>query len=272
MRPADQRRGVVSGAIIAPMNVRWWIAPLVCGLLGCQLAEPGAEDGSEEESSVYFPIPVPRIFDRDPKPSHVIYLNREGALLQAGADEASENRSSIVANAELEEHAIPEFRGSARSWDRMVSCLRGQFEAYDVAIVEERPTRPGYMMAVFGGRPGPLGGHQHGAGVTGLAPFSGEPIENAVVLVFTRQLRERAQQTCETAAMEIAHAFGLDHTRHCRDLMSYRRPCGRRRFMDEAAACGEHEDRSCGDGNAAQNSHALLLDVLGPTRTGEPDD
>ncbi len=224
-----------------------------------------------DDEHVYIPIPVPLISDRTPKPSRIIYLNREGATLYAGADEASANRSGIVSSAHLESFDVPAFRGTPRQWDDMVTCLRDQFAAYDVSIVEQRPLVPGYVMAVVGGEPGRLAdgvAHQHGV-LTGLAPFNGQPVENAVVLIFSRTLRERPRATCETAAMEIAHAYGLDHAMHCGDVMSYLRPCGRRRFSDRAVPCGEHEARACGDGEATQNSHRRLLEVLGPARTPE---
>ena len=215
-------------------------------------------------------MPGPEIVGREPKTAHLIYLNREGALLTAGRDESSFNQSSIVTNAELERFEIPEFRGSARRWDDIVECIRRHFEPYDVEIVEERPIDPGYVMVMMGGEVGELlASHSAHGHITGLAPFNGRPIENAVVLVFTRTLRESARRSCETAAMEIAHAYGLDHTRSCRDLMSYQRPCGRRRFYDEPAACGEHEDRPCMNGGEAQNSHAMLLEVLGEHGTRE---
>ncbi|HHH28859.1 MAG TPA: hypothetical protein ENK57_11020 [Polyangiaceae bacterium] len=236
---------------------------LLIVLPGCQ---PDDSPSAEPSPPVYLPVVVQELLDREPKPSHIIYLNREGATLVPGPDEASLNRSSIIENAELESYVVPAFRGSARRWDDIVTCIRGHFEPYDVEIVEQRPTEPGYLMALMGGRAeglGPSDGHDHGT-VTGLAPFNGQAVENAVVLVFTRALRERTQSSCETAAMEIAHAYGLDHTTQCRDIMTYKRRCTRRRrFYDQPAACGEHEDREC-RGGGMQNSHQMLLDVLGP--------
>lgn len=236
--------------------------------LGCAEDPPHAQASDEV---LYVPVPVPRVEDRQPKPSRILYLNREGAVLLPGADEASRNESGIVQLANVESYAVPAFRGTPRQWDQLVSCIRGHFAPYDLAIVDQRPVVPGYMMAVFGGEPGPLGPsqHTHGRGVTGLAPFNGQPIENAVVLIFTRTLRENPTRTCETAAMEIAHAFGLDHAMHCGDLMSYMRPCGARRFQDRAVPCGEHEERECGNGQPSQSSHQRLLEVLGPAEPEE---
>jgi hypothetical protein len=236
----------------------------LAAILLCACAQP-AENGADPDPPIYLPMPVPPILDRALKPSRVIYLNREGARLVPGSDEASRNQSGIVALANVSSFDVPAYRGTPRQWDTLVSCIRGHFAPYDVDVVDQRPVAPGYMMAMFGGEPGVLastvGAHSHG--VTGLAPFSGQPVENAVVLIFTRTMRENGTRTCETAAMEIAHAFGLDHAMHCGDVMSYLRPCGRRRFQDRAVPCGEHEERECGNGEASQSSHRRLLEVLG---------
>lgn len=237
---------------------------------GCGLGR--SEDGEPLAPQIYLPVEVPVVIGRDPKASRIVYLNREGATLYAGTDESSVNRSNIVAIAGRETFTVPAFRGTARAWERFVGCLRGHFEAYDVEIVEQRPLVPGYLMAVVGGEPGPLAEAsaqplRRGSLLGGLAPYNGQPVENAVVLVFARSLRERPDAVCETAASEIAHAYGLDHAMHCGELMSYVRPCGRRRFLERSLPCGEHEPRPCGDGSETQSSHARLLEILGPRGT-----
>lgn len=237
------------------------------------------------------PVPLPDVVR--PPVVRTVYLNREGATLRAGRDDSRRNLSSIVKSAGVSEATIPGFQGSGRRWTEIVACIREHFAPYDVDVVERRPMAGRYVMAVLGGRPRDLGGdplagaaaseaHDHGPGtdpdhdhrpvgaanVTGLAPFNGKPIPDAVVLIFARSLQERARDVCETAAMEIAHAYGLDHAYLCSDLMSYLKPCGRRRFQDEPAPCGEHEPRRCKGGAETQSSHQRLLDVLGPADEG----
>lgn len=213
-----------------------------------------------------------------------IYLNREGARLTGGTDDSARNVSVIVQNAGRSEVAIPPFAGTPQRWRQIVSCVRELFDAYDVAVVDQRPVDGvPFVMAVIGGTgalleggaPAPTEGaahddHEHGidfARVSGLAPYNEKLVPDAVVLVFSATLRERALDTCETAAMEIAHAFGLDHARHCGDLMSYLPRCGRRSFRDEDLRCGELEDRDCRSDRPTQNAHRHLLEIFGPKRT-----
>ena len=101
-----------------------------------------------------------------------------------------------------------------------------------------------------------------------MAPFHGNPIGGAVVFVFTSTLKNRLEDSCDTAAMEIAHAYGLDHSFHCRDVMTYKKRCGTRRFVDEDTPCGEDEPRTCTGGAKTQNSHKRLASLLG-SRNGK---
>jgi hypothetical protein len=203
------------------------------------------------------------------KPSRIVYLNREGAELIGGPDDAAFNVSSIVAGNPSNRASMPAFGGTAARWSAIVKCIREKFAPFAVRVVERRPVEGEYIMAVLGGRVQDLGlqveggiGHSH---AVGLAPFNGEAIPNAVVFVFTRSLGDSAQGTCEAAGMEIAHAYGLDHARNCRDLMTYMPRCGPRRFVDQDASCGEHAARSCEGGHPTQNSYRHLLRLLGPS-------
>lgn len=206
-----------------------------------------------------------------PKPNKVVYLNREGVLLRSGADDATLNMSSIVANSGRASAFIPPFSGSPRRWNQITACIREKFKPFDVKIVEQRPLDGDFVMAVLGGTPKDLGltkksdQHFH---ATGLAPFNGEVVPNAVVLVFTRSLRHAVRSVCETAAMEIAHAYGLDHSRHCKDLMTYMKPCGKKRFTDRDVVCGEHANRDCHGDKPTQNAYRYMMTLLGPATGG----
>lgn len=215
-------------------------------------------------------------------PSKVIYLNREGVTLTSGRDDASENRSSLVDAGETA--SIPAFSGSDRSWRRLKKCVEKKFVDFDVQVVDRRPVSGDYVMVAVGGRPKDLG-LEDGAfeNAAGLAPFNGRPIPGAVVLVFARTVGNAVTAMCETAAHEIGHAYGLDHARHCSDLMTYMPRCGARVFLDRNVSCGEHTSRECKTPRGVQahdhvhehmhdhapeapkqNSYAHMMKVLGP--------
>ena len=200
---------------------------------------------------------------RAPRVMKTIYLHRGGATLSAGVDDSHQNRSSVVRGAGLETVTIPAFAGSDRRWKEVVACVKKQYDRFDVVVTDERPRDRGYVMVVFGGAPKLL---KAGKRVGGLAPFNSETIEDPVVFVFSRALSEQLRPVCETAAMEIAHTYGLDHEHTCKDPMGYLGGCGARWFQDKEYPCGEHKARACADGKPTQNSVARLTSVLGSRR------
>lgn len=205
-----------------------------------------------------------RVLDRKPQASKTIFLDGTGPELVAGTDDAGNGVSSVIASGSKATVKVPKWSGSKRNWKKLVKCVQEQFSPFDVVVTDERPTENDFMLAVVGGRAKDIGvksGH-----VGGLAPFNSKVIPRAVVFAFSRTLRNRVQTVCETLAMEIAHAYGLDHAYHCPDAMTYLRGCGKKRFRDKTVPCGEKKKRACADGNPTQNSVQRLTAVLGPSR------
>ena len=195
----------------------------------------------------------------------MVYLNREGARLVTGQNDASRNRASLVAAVGADVIEYPPYSGSHTRWKALVKCARAKFARYDVTIVDQRPVARGYMMVMIGGTPSVLGAaRRKHRRTTGLAPFNGENVEEAVVFVFSAAMKNSTRATCETLGHEVAHAYGLDHAYHCRSLMTYKRACGTKRFLDEEVPCGELKKRKCIDGVDTQNAHARLIALLGP--------
>ena len=122
-------------------------------------------------------------------------------------------------------------------------------------------------MAVVGGKPDAVGYQSRHVG--GLAPFSGEVVHDAVVFAFADTLRNRKRAVCNTIAMEVAHAYGLDHAYDCSDVMTYLPDCGPKYFRDKDVACGERKPRMCPGGRETQNSYRTLKELVG-TKPQQP--
>ncbi|MBK9032737.1 MAG: hypothetical protein IPL61_15955 [Myxococcales bacterium] len=204
------------------------------------------------------PPPVPR----------VIFLDRSPRTISPGVDDAAVGVSSVIAHQGDLPRSVPGWKGTAKGWKDLVACVQKMFAPFDVVVTDQPPTTPEHILVAVGGRPKDIGVKD--AQVAGLAPFSGEVIPRAVVFAFAATQSHQAQGVCETLAMEVAHAYGLDHEYLCSDVMSYLRPCGKRKFVDKDARCGEKKARDCAGGAPTQNSHRRLLSVLGPPAPATP--
>jgi len=215
--------------------------------------------------------------------SRVIYLNRDGALLLPGDNDARTDRSSIV----TQPVSITPWDIDDDTWADTVACMRGMYARFDVEVTDVDPGDTPHVEAIFGGHPSDVGLPDE---VAGVSPFTTDCsiIENSIVFTFTDVLPDDAQLMCEVMAQEIAHSYGLDHQLTPEDPMTYLDYDGDREFQNEMAACGEFESRACGiDGSVCrdgQNSVALLTSRLGrrdaegsdaspgvPTTTTEPE-
>jgi len=249
------------------------VAALLAGLMvtAARKGEKRSIKQSGDFLDITVRLPLPWLFSgKKPRPNKTIYLNREGATLRGGGDDATHNRATLAGGSIKDTIEVPAWRGSYARWATVTKCIRKAFAPFDVEIVERRPVGTDYMMVLLGGNPKLLRNREGKAHLkaTGMAPHNGMPIHNAVVLVFSRFMRESARRTCETAAHEIAHAYGLDHSYHCRDFMTYLGYCGVKRFVDKAVPCGEKKKRNCHGGRGLQNSYQDLLKVLGSRTQG----
>jgi len=239
------------------------VAALTAGLVAGVTVQMRMRTGTWKMPEVDDVIQVMKPATPPPAPK-VIVLERGPVTLTPGTDDAAANVSGVV----LARHpegpvSMPGWKGSKAGWSKLVACVRKQFAPFDVAVVEERPVDDDeYILVAVGGRPKTLGlKDKH---VTGLAPFNGEVIPRAVVFAFAAQVNHYVRTTCETIAMEVAHAYGLDHEYLCKDVMTYLGGCGAKSFVDKDAPCGEKKARECRGGAATQNSYRRLLGVLGP--------
>jgi hypothetical protein len=200
----------------------------------------------------------------DAGPSRIIYLHRAPIELTGGPDDASRNISSVLAASGVTAAKMPGYTGSAKDWSWIVTCVGKKFEAFDVAVTDQRPQSDDYIMVVVGGEGHDIGGTKSHRHAGGLAPFNGKVIPKAVVFAFSKALRNHKRNICEVIGMEVGHAYGLDHGYHCRDLMTYLDYCGYKRFQDLDIPCGESKKRPCASGRPTQNSYRHLMELLGP--------
>jgi hypothetical protein len=205
-------------------------------------------------------VRIARRFDH--KPSKTIYLERNAVDLRPGEDDAAKGISSVLANASNKPARSKGWTGGDVKWKSLVTCVKTLFAPFDVVVTDERPTNDNFLMVVVGGKPTDIGvtdGHH----VSGLAPFNGGVIPRAIVFAFSAVSNNDVHATCETVGMEVAHAYGLDHEYHCKDVMTYLSGCGAKTFVDLDAPCGESAKRACEGGATTQNSFQRLVGVLG---------
>jgi len=159
---------------------------------------------------------------------------------------------------------IPRFGGGDRVWAATVACVKQQFAAFQIEIVDQRPAGHDFITAVIGGRASLLGLDDEQT--NGVGPYDGSVLRGATVHVFSQVgTGERdVANLCSVTAHEVGHALGLEHEYRCGDVMSYfHDECGPERFLDVDAPCGEDAARACGTGDATQNSYRRLAMLVG---------
>lgn len=254
-------------------SVRWSMAWLVLAA-GCA-AEPvvdlpdlALDEEGERPVGVYV-VTSPADEDSDTEAAlfavsarRTLFLNRHGGTYRPGYDNSSANTSSIPGFTAR----VPAYEGTDAEWRQLLDCVKALYAPFNIEVTDVDPGDVPHVESVMGGGPGDVG---MGSGVGGVAPMNGDcsPVERAVVYVFTRVFRS-VQTECEVAGQESAHAYGLDHELDCRDPMTYLSDCGPKSFQDRAVNCGEYSSRSCMCGGRTQNSHQLLLTLLGANEGG----
>lgn len=223
--------------------------------------------------------------------SNVIYLERcrGGCQLTGGSTNDARNLESTIPSPGS--YTITEFenavgaKGTAADaeWNSLVTCMKEVYSPYDVEVTDVKPSSGSYHLAIIAGNPQEVGLDRN---VLGVAPLASNcaAFDNVISFSFAgahpqKVIDDHMLNVCWTAAQESAHAFGLDHEfafidgkSACNDPMTYRADCGGQKFYrNQAARCGEEEDRDCRC-SLVQNSHRTLVERFGPgtSLTGNP--
>jgi len=192
--------------------------------------------------------------------ARVLYLDDckpSGCVVYPGPDDARINRSSIV---ERQIYLDP-FSHDDAVWTDLVACMRRMYDPFELEITTSNPGDAPHIELMIAGFPQAVGlVHAGGAAV---APCPQNVRDNALGFVFASAIEPDV--LCWSAAQESGHMFGLDHSLHPLDPMTWLAPpVIKPAFQDANAACGETEARPCACNVQHQNTYEVLLSVLGP--------
>lgn len=195
----------------------------------------------------------------------VVYVNFEGAELFFGNDDARDDTTVLAEMAGL----FPAYGGTSQR-DATLQAVRSDFAAYDVLIVDQRPSSGSYTMAMVG---------PYDAGsVLGVAPLDcRDAMPNNVVFAFHGDADGYTSTAqANTISQEVAHSFGLEHVDDQRDIMYPVSTGGDPAFLDACVdivpspeiVCGTQHEEHCPAGQ--QSSHRELLTRFGPATPLDP--
>lgn len=233
-------------------------------LLLVSLSRPAVADPVAflDESPEALEVPAPALVPFAGTTLTVLYLNTDGVTVTkvpSGAD-AHQNTSQLCGG------TFSAFDHTSFGPDRakVVAELAGEvdrlFSPFNIQVVTTRPAAPPYGMVVVGGQAALCG---LPAGYSGLAPLDcGDAWPRDVSFVFSDGITF-LPMLAVVVAHEAGHSFGLPHTTESCDVMSnFLCTAGDKRFLDVDAPVTPDHLGKCG--LSSTNSHALLLQALGP--------
>jgi hypothetical protein len=178
-------------------------------------------------------------------PYNKIFLNRcaSGCTVRPGQANSINDTWGINS-----QRVLTKFPYDDNVWKATVSCMKDVFAPYGVEITDVDPGSAKHFEIMIAGRPTDLG---MSSGIGGISPFNCSTyIDNSLVFDFAAVWASGGsgssltcdqgciEETCATAAQEIAHSFALDHTIVAADPLTYFGYNGRRYFQTTGEQCG----------------------------------
>jgi len=198
-------------------------------------------------------------------PYNTIFLNRcaNGCTVKKGTNDSRIDSSDIVGSGV---HAMPAFPYGDAAWASVVACVKDTFAPFNVQITDVDPGSANHFEIMIAGHSSDVGIASPPGGIIGGVSTNGcgqSYIPNALVFDFAAAWSQSATtcgpaciaDVCSTAAQEIGHSFGMDHSHNAADPMTYFNYNLRRYFQNSADPCGSDCTNGTGPmGNACSGS------------------
>src|SRR3569833_2385517 len=187
---------------------------------------------------------------------NTIFLNRcaSGCAVKQGANDDRIDSSDIVHGS----HVLTGFPYGDAAWASVMSCVRDTFSSFNVKITDVDPGTASHFEIMIGGSPGDLGFPTNVGGVSSNG-CGQSYIPNALVFDFAKVWSPSAttcgpaciEDICSTAAQEIGHSIGMDHSHNAADPMTYFNINTPRYFQNLAYPCVSYGGGGGGPGGGA---------------------
>jgi len=201
---------------------------------------------------------VPQFVPADESPWQVVYLNFDGAKLEAGGNDAKTNRTDLILTPTLDYPAMSwtNLGGKQQGMKDVVDQLKLIFLKFAVKLVTERPTEGDYTMAMIGGTGESC--KKGSAGTVGIAPLDCTNTNKSdITLIFGGLMSSSAKKLAFVIAHELGHTFGLEHVTDTKGIMypalNPEVCCWVTSSLSEASTCGR----------PTQDEEKILADNVG---------
>ena len=248
---------------------------------------------AERPRLVTLPDPNPVHITEAVAPYNTIFLNRCASGCAVTGPSNNNNSSAVPDQSPIVNgpHVLSKFTFGDDTWNKVYACVRDTFAPFNVKITDVDPGSAAHFEIMIAGSPTDLG-FSAGYGGVSTNGCGSTYLPNAVVFDFATVWSNGSptcgatciEDICSTAAQEIAHSFGMDHSHNKLDPMTYFTYAGRKYFQTTADQCGsdcvsgkspsnfnctgtDSNVHACCQGfntaSTTQNSSALMISLFG---------